>query len=237
MAAHDHLRVEIGIANGWIIRSDGGAVLVDAGFDRFPGRVAWGLRHMGLAPADLKLIIITHAHVDHIGALAEIVRGTGAAVAVHECEAEYVRTGQPLMPRGLSPRGRITVAWANRHPEVTRVGAVEPEVIIRNELDLAPWGLAGRVVETPGHSPGSVSIILDDGRAYIGDLVVNSFPSTLPLRTSCFGDAPEQMPVSWQKVLDLGARVICPGHGREFPAALLAKLLAKRLAKSSRHPG
>jgi len=237
MAVHDHLRVEIGLSNGWIIRSGRGAALVDAGFDGFAPRVAWGLRHMGLAPSDLKLIIITHAHVDHIGALSDIVRGTGAAVAVHELEAEYVRTGQPLMPRGLTPRGRITVALGNRHPEALRVRAVEPKVIVRNELDLAPWGLAGRVVETPGHSPGSVSVVLEDGRAYVGDLVVNSFRPMLPLRTSCFGDSPEEMPVSWRKVLDLGARVICPGHGRSFPAALLAKLLARLLAKTSRPGG
>ena len=228
MAAYDHLRVEIGLSNGWIIRSSRGAVLVDAGFDRFAPRVAWGLRHMGLGARDLKLVVITHAHVDHIGALAPIVRATGAAVAVHEREAKYVRAGRPLMPRGLSPRGRLTVAFGNRHPDITRVGAVEPDVIVRNELDLAPWGLSGRLVETPGHSPGSLSLVLDDGRAYVGDLVVNSFRPMLPLRTSCFGDSPEVMPASWRKVLDLGARVICPGHGREFPAARLAELLARR---------
>ncbi|MHC5053311.1 MAG: MBL fold metallo-hydrolase [Planctomycetota bacterium] len=227
MAAYDHLRVEIGLSNGWIIRADGGAVLVDAGFDRFAPRVAWGLRHMGLAPSDLKLVIITHAHIDHIGALGDIVRGTGAAVAVHEREAEYVRAGRPLMPRGLSPRGRLTVAFGNRHPELTAVKPVEPEVVMGRELDLAPWGLGGKVVETPGHSPGSVSVVLDDGRAYVGDIVINSFRPALPLRTSCFGDSPEAMPGSWRRVLDLGARVICPGHGLAFPAGRLAELLAR----------
>jgi glyoxylase-like metal-dependent hydrolase (beta-lactamase superfamily II) len=229
LAAYDHLRVEIGLSNGWIIRSGGGAVLVDAGFDRFASRVAWGLRHMGLRPRDLKLVVITHAHIDHIGALSDIVRGTGAAVAVHEREAGYVRTGVPLMPRGLSFRGRMTVAFGDRHPELTRVGAVEPQVIIKGdeELDLGRWGLAGRVVETPGHSPGSVSVVLDDGRAYVGDLVVNSFRPILSLRTSSFGDAPEELPRSWRRVLDLGARVICPGHGLAFPAARLRDHLAR----------
>ena len=237
MPAYDHLRVEIGLANGWIIRSGRGAVLVDAGFDRFAPRVAWGLRHMGLRARDLKLVIITHAHIDHIGALSDIVRGTGAAVAVHEREAEYVRTGIPLMPRGLSLRGRLTVAFGNRHPEMTRVGAVEPQVLVNGELDLAPWGLAGRVVETPGHSPGSVSVVLGNGRAYVGDLVVNSFRPALPLRTSCFGDAPEEMPRSWRKVLDLGARVICPGHGLALPAARLREHLERHLARTAAERG
>jgi glyoxylase-like metal-dependent hydrolase (beta-lactamase superfamily II) len=185
--AHDHLRVEIGLSNGWIIRSDRGAVLVDAGFDRFAPRVAWGLRHMGLRPRDLKLVIITHAHIDHIGALGDIVRGTGAAVAVHEREAGHVRRGEPLMPLGLSLRGRLTVAFGNRHPELTAVKPVAPEVV---------------------------------------NLVINSFRPVLPLRTSCFGDSPGDMPLSWRKVLDLGARVICPGHGLAFPAGRLAELLA-----------
>ena len=111
MSAYDHLRVEIGLSNGWIIRSEGGAVLVDAGFDRFAPRVAWGLRYMGLRPRDLKLVIITHAHIDHIGALADIVRGTGAAVAVSGHGAAHATTATNqsiLMCRSCSPGG---TAW------------------------------------------------------------------------------------------------------------------------------
>ncbi len=88
----------IGFANGWIIRSRKGAVLVDAGYDRQESRFIYALRRMGYRPRDLRLIVITHAHLDHFGALAAIKRYTGATIIVHESEAEHLRTGVPLMP-------------------------------------------------------------------------------------------------------------------------------------------
>ena len=222
---HERRRVEIGFANGWLIRSRGGAVLVDAGFARMEGRVAYALRRMGLRPRDLRLVLVTHAHLDHIGALAAISRHTGAAVAVHRSEADRLRTGEPIMPRGLSTRGRIAVAFGRLVPELVKVEPVAPDVLLSGERDLAEWGLDGRVIETPGHSPGSVSVLLADGTAFVGDVVVSSFRRFLGVRPSVFGQDPEMLKTSWRKLLDAGAQVICPGHGEPFPAEKLARLL------------
>jgi len=220
-------RVRIGFANGWLIRSRVGAVLVDAGFARRGSRVGYALARWGLRPRDLGLVIVTHVHFDHVGGLAEIVRATGAYVAVGAPEAGALRSGRAILPPAFTVRGRLAVALGRALPGSMDFRGVQPDVEIGDELDLAPWGLDGRVVATPGHSRGSVSVLLDNGAAFVGDLAASSFRRFLGVRPSVFGDDQGQILAGWRRVLDAGARVICPGHGEEFTADVLRRVLAQ----------
>jgi glyoxylase-like metal-dependent hydrolase (beta-lactamase superfamily II) len=139
--------------------ADGGITLVDAGlpFRAARTRLLAGLRAIGADPADVRRVVITHAHPDHTGGLAELVRRTGdAEVLVHEREAVYLRDGRtPRTSRGK----RRTFA------------KVTPTSEFRDG-DVLPGGL--RVVHVPGHSPGHVALLLEGAGVLIpGDAVVN----------------------------------------------------------------
>ena len=96
---------------------------------------------------------------------------------------------------------------------------LRPDLVFGEEgLDLAAYGVAARILPTPGHSAGSASILLDDGRALVGDLAMNGLPFCLRPSLAILGEDLAQMKSSARRLLDLGVQVIYPAHGRPFPA-------------------
>jgi len=138
--------------------SDGGVTIVDAGLKLALARkrLVAGLAAIGAAPADVRRVVVTHAHPDHVGGLAGLVEQTGCEVLAHERESVYLRDGRsPRIRRGRS-RGF-------------------PKVIVTTEFQhgaLLPGGL--RAVHTPGHSPGHTALLHEDtGVLFTGDAVIN----------------------------------------------------------------
>ncbi|MEO5823065.1 MAG: MBL fold metallo-hydrolase [Vicinamibacteraceae bacterium] len=135
--------VETGGAYAWIVKSQHGAVLVDAGMDASGAAILAELRRQGLSPGDVQAILITHGHPDHV-----------AAAPLFPAATIYVGAADAAMIRGdrshYSPFGRIVGSLlplppAPRHMTELRGG--EP---------LAFDGIHFTAVATPGHSPGSM---------------------------------------------------------------------------------
>ena len=140
--------------------ADGSVTLVDAGlsFRLAHRKLLLGIAVIGAEPRDVRRLVVTHAHPDHAGGVARLVRDTGAAVLSHEREAVYLRDGRA--PRfGSGRRGSF--------PKVT----VGEEFVDDTVLPVA-GGL--RVVHTPGHSPGHVSLLHEPtGVLVTGDALFN----------------------------------------------------------------
>jgi glyoxylase-like metal-dependent hydrolase (beta-lactamase superfamily II) len=88
-----------------------------------------------------------------------------------------------------------------------------PDISIDGPFDLAKYGLEGTALPLPGHSAGSIGVILDTGEAFVGDAAFNIFPRTVvpPL-----ADDPAALLESWRILLSSGARTFYPGHGKPF---------------------
>ena len=148
------------------VDDDGQVTLVDAGTKRAPRRLLAGLAHMNVSPSDVTRIIATHAHPDHVGGLSAMRGRTGASVAVHERDAAYVREGKgPVLDRSTLG-GRL-----RRHNSGSTPTPVDAELTDGEVLDVA-GGL--RVLHTPGHTPGHVSLLHEPTRVLVtGDSIWN----------------------------------------------------------------
>ena len=217
--------ISIGAFNRYLIH-DEGWILVDTGIPYTAGRVMRTLQTLGLEPRQVKLILLTHGHVDHAGSAKALQQLTGAHIAIHHRDRELLETGQVVAPRMWNPAGRLldaALAGITRH---MRFPAAKADIVIGNDgLSLAGFGIHGRVIPTPGHTWGSVSLLLDTGDAFVGDLgSAGGWRGAAP-RLPPAGDDPQELVNSWKKLLAAGAATIYPGHGPLFPAQAMRQVL------------
>jgi glyoxylase-like metal-dependent hydrolase (beta-lactamase superfamily II) len=99
--------------------------------------------------------------------------------------------------------------------------------IVMNDKDLPlkQYGLEGDIVYTPGHTYGSISVVLDSGDAFVGCLAHNRMPFVFRPKLPIYAEDLELLKKSWNKVINRGATTIHPGHGNSFPVERITKYL------------
>ncbi len=217
--------IDLGFDTCYVLRA-AGVIVLDAGQPKKGRAFLRGLTRASIQPEAIQLILLTHAHWDHMGSAAELKALTGAPLAVHEKEADWVERGDPPLPPGVTVWGRV---FMSVHRLLMPFIEVPPARVDRTLSDaifrLEEFGIPGVVVPTPGHSPGSVSILLDSGEAFVGDLAMNRAPLTLSPGLPIFADDPAEVLQSWRRLLDLGAQRVFPAHGKPFSADVIRRIL------------
>ena len=212
----------------YIIR-DKGTILVDAGVPKQIDRFADTCARLSINPSDIQLIVLTHGHWDHIGSARAIKDLTGAEIALHEYEKDCLQESLDLDVHGVTAFGKImagAIRLAGRIRPEHHLETATVDVVLRDGvLPLAIYGIPGRIFYTPGHTNGSVSVLLDNGDAMVGDLAMGPSPLGMQAGASIFAEDLNEVYKSWKKILDAGAKTIYPSHGKRFPASRLADLL------------
>jgi glyoxylase-like metal-dependent hydrolase (beta-lactamase superfamily II) len=152
-------------ANVYLIKGEAGWVLVDAGMKGNAERLQKAFSDLGVDPRTIGLIVITHAHPDHYGELASLKRLTGAKVLAHRYEASFIESGRNSPIVAQTAKGWLINAISPKW----KMESTPVETVLDDELDLAEFGVGGKVVCTPGHTAGSLSIVLEDGSVLVGD--------------------------------------------------------------------
>jgi glyoxylase-like metal-dependent hydrolase (beta-lactamase superfamily II) len=196
----------LNFVQAYLIETAGGLFLVDCGMPGNEKKIRQTMQ--GLGREDLKLIFITHAHPDHTGSAAALKRSSGAKIAIHRLEAEALRTAR--MPVSSQNRlRRLVTAIIGRF---FRVQLVEADILLEDGDSLEPYGLRGTVFHTPGHSPGSCCLVLEDQSGFVGDLVSTS---GMPHLQHDIVDDWGQLHASYLRLRELGVERAYPGHGEK----------------------
>jgi glyoxylase-like metal-dependent hydrolase (beta-lactamase superfamily II) len=187
---------------------DSKLTIVDTGFKGRAVKLLKEARLHGYHAPDITSIIITHHHADHMGSLAELKKLTGASVIAHTADAPFIDGSYPQpgpsrpawLGKALSPFPRL---WS------AAPAAVELPVSEGDELPI----LGGiKVLHTPGHTPGSISLYLkQESVLIVGDLLANRFGLSLPSRMFTVDLAQEIESIN--RILSLDFEIVCFGHG------------------------
>lgn len=203
-------------ALAYLIADGDDLALIDAGAGPSYPRIIDHIAATGRDPTGLRLIIATHAHIDHIGALSAFVRDYAPAVVSHIEDAPAIETADPAF---------TAADWYGLTPQ-----PVEVTVKLQGPVNRLMLGGSELVcLHTPGHTPGSMAVYLDrDGRRYLFGQDIHG-----PFAPS-FGSDLRAWRHSMQVLLDLKADVLAEGHyGVYYGAAAVEDFIRGFLTRHS----
>lgn len=158
----------------YLVRGEKGAALIDVGYRSTHGQVLSALRSLGVGPGDLRWVVLTHVHLDHCGAVAEVLESyPHADVLVHRRGKRHLVSPEKLLDSARSLFGEEAMRRMGgiRAVPEERVTVAEED----GELDLGAVTL--RTFETPGHAPHHVSVLIEPHRYVVtGDAVSSRGP-------------------------------------------------------------
>ncbi len=187
------------------------------------------------APAP-SLLVLTHTHFDHAGAAFMLRDEFRLKVAVHRHDAGFLETGISPFPAGTTLGTKAFMAVVKRPGElVTRYPGVVADVVVDDEFDLGVFGFNARIVHTPGHTGGCVSVIVDDEIAIVGDTLYGLSKKSI---VSPLVDDKDKLFESVCWLYDSGCGTFLPGHGpaisRERVKEQIDDLVVRRRRKAQR---
>ena len=216
------IQFPLGRANAFIVRGQR-PIVVDTGYPGSAPTIIDRLKENGIDPKSVSLILITHGHADHFGSAADLKKQTGAPVAVHKLDAEVLTKGEdpPLKPTGAI--GRLFLSLMSKRGPA-KAPPVKPDIIIENDIDLSKFGVEGRVIHTPGHTPGSVAVLLPGGKIIVGDTIMRGIVRSWQPHYPLFASNMFQLKESIKTILRKKPSKIYSGHGGPFnPKACLRR--------------
>ncbi len=225
-------QIKLRLSNAYLVQGER-AILVDSGSPGEEGRITAALARAGLAPGDLSLILHTHVHSDHVGSTQALRQLADLPVAYHRADQPLADQGHNGRLSGIGLRGRM-MAWVFSN---TRFAAPGPSFFIEDGQRLDDYGVAGRILHTPGHTAGSVSLLLDGGQAIVGDVLMGGElgGNLLAGRPNphYFAEDVGQVRRSLAMILEQPAHTLYVGHGGPLTVDAVAaqvRRLAARLA-------
>ncbi len=184
--------------------------LIDTGNQGSGPRILHAVEEIGRSPHDIKTIVITHYHLDHVGGLPELQDWLPARTGVHLADARHVESDAPLPNPFTHPLlARICEPYLLRNDP----GAARVDVYLSDGDELPALG-GMRVVHAPGHTAGSISLHFPNrGMLLIGDAMQFKF-GRLMLPSRLFTEDMDEATESVRKLAELDFETLCFSHFR-----------------------
>ncbi len=217
-------RISKGMCNAYLVRDNGNGILVDTLYPGDEKFIIKKMKELGIYSFELKAIFITHAHVDHAGSARALSKFFGVPVIAHSLARRYLEKGENSTVKPAKLMGKFFLLFSD--PEKKHYPSFSPDTIFDDILDMRDFGIEGHIIHTPGHTPGSASLVLDSHDVIIGDLLMGiPFPD-LPFYP-LFASDPVLLRKSLKRVLDTKSERFYPGHGMPWEAKGVLRLYKK----------
>lgn len=193
--------------NAFIVDGDDGVTLVDAGLPRRHAAILAGIGAIGRKPSDVRSVVVTHAHVDHVGGLAALRQVTDVVVYASGGEAAVIRgERRPEPPPMFDRLGPIAPILARLIPTPAPTAV---DVELAGSGDDLPADFT--VIATPGHTVGHVSYRLEreGGIVFVGDAAVHKGGV---IRPGFFNKPDATIDRSIRRLAEESFAIACFGH-------------------------
>ena len=221
MATEFH-RLDLGITNSYLIKIPNGYIVVDTGYYSDFKKFLNKLKNLGVNISDIEYLFLTHHHDDHAGFATRLTEESGCLRIVHEQAIPPLQDGESvdtMKPVNLRVKMLFSIfSLLHKDFRFPSVSIDESDHIIseKNGRILRDIGLNATILHTPGHCRDSMSIVTDDGRAYVGDAAMN-FPNIIGLHhRPIYVEDEQQVYRSWKNLIESGSEQIFPAHGEPF---------------------
>lgn len=213
------IRIKGAISNCYLLPGPK-PVLIDTGSPGDLRRILAALKQHDVKPEQIALILLTHGHSSAAGCAAELRRLSGAQITMHQGDVTLVRKGRNGVLAPQSTFARLLRPFVDEPFE-----GFEPDLVFQEGISFEPYGIRGQVLPTPGHTPGSISVVLASGEALIGDVLRGSLLWPNRARPHYYCNNPEQNQRSIMRLAREGLLRCYPGHLGSFPGSQLGRFL------------
>ncbi len=223
--------LKLGYTWCYLVKCFEGYLLIDTSYPNYFHSFQKQMAKIGRDIAEIKYLLLTHHHDDHVGFAAELVKKTGCRVIVHRDAIMPLGRGRSEETEAIKPVNRrvklVFSLFALFHGEFEfpPVTVGEKDIVLSgDDFDfLKSIGVDGQILSTPGHYRDSISVVLSDGSAFVGDAAMNFLRWTGIRHRPVYVEDIDAVYESWQRLLEEGARVIYPAHGKPFSAQELVR--------------
>jgi glyoxylase-like metal-dependent hydrolase (beta-lactamase superfamily II) len=227
ISGYEIIQIMSGRSNVFLLTNGEKNILIDTSVSRLWSRLQKILDKLSIYRIDY--LILTHAHFDHAANANQIKKKFDVPVIVQKEEASYLSNGDNILPNGTTIFTRpIVKLFGKRLSSRFKYEACKCDLLVDSYFELKDFGFNAYLMHTPGHTIGSMSLIIDNEVAIVGDSMFGVFKwSVFPP----YAEDTEKMIQSWGKLLETNCSLFIPSHGTENSRLLVQKDYNKRLKK------
>lgn len=226
---YEILQVLSGRSNVYIVLKDEYVILIDTGKESAFRKLSQNINLLGLSVNKITHLILTHTHFDHCQSAKKIKDNSVCEIVVSYISEDTINKGYAKLPKGTTYITR----------QISRLGRLigkrkfgytpfKPDILIQGDYVLNNTDNRIKIIETPGHSDDSISILLDREIAIVGDAMFGVLKNSI---FPPYADNTYKMIKSWNRLLNTDCDVFLPGHGKEIKRELLKKQFDKYARK------